>query len=81
MPDRPPTCIPYSPPGAHVYPKAFYTVQEVAQLLSFTPETIRDMILDRQLAALVIRKHRRHRLRIPAAELVRLLTPLSGRGK
>lgn len=76
-----PDCIPYSPPGAHIYPKAFYSVQEVATLLCVTSETVRDMVATGLLQALRIRRSKRTRYRIPATELVRMLTPLSGKRK
>ena len=81
MPKPSTACIPYTPPGTHCYPKAFYSVQEVAALLRFTSETVRDMIAAGQLAALRIRRSKRNRYRIPASELVRILTPLSGSRK
>lgn len=79
MDDQPPRL--YTPPGAHIYPKAFYSVQEVAQLLCYSDESIRDMIAIGQLKTLRITRPQRPRYRIPASELVRILTPLSRVGK
>lgn len=75
MSEQPPRL--YNPPGAHIYPKAFYTVQEAAQILCYSEESIRDMIASGSLHALSIRQRKRCRYRIPVAELVRVLTPLS----
>lgn len=81
MPEPSPACIPYSPPGAHIYPKAFYSVREAAALLSYSVESIRDMIAAGHIAALAIRPNRRCRYRIPVTEIIRILTPLRPKGK
>lgn len=80
MPEPLPTYIPYSPPGAHIYPKAFYSVPEAASLLGMTPRSLRTMLKDGLVRALCIHNAHRYRYRIPAAEIVRLLTPLRPRG-
>lgn len=76
MPEPLPDCIPYSPPGAHIYPKAFYSIREAAQLLHLSPQTVRAMVRQGQLRALSIQSYKRINYRIPVAELIRAITPL-----
>lgn len=71
-----PDCIPYSPPGAHIYPKAFYSIPEAAAMLRLSPQTIRGMIRDKSLRALQIRGRKRSAYRIPVSEVIRTITPL-----
>lgn len=71
----------YTPPGAHIYPKAFYSIQEASAILGVSEQTIRDRIKDKTLAAWSLGQRTRKRYRIPASEIVRSLTPYSAVGK
>jgi len=76
MPEPSTACIPYTPPGTHCYPKAFYSIREAAQLLHLSPQTVRAMVRQGQLRALSIQSYKRINYRIPVAELIRAITPL-----
>jgi excisionase family DNA binding protein len=59
-----------------VQPHAFYTVKDIAKLLGLSYRTVWNMACDGRIKALRLPKHKRSQLRIPATELVRLLTPV-----
>jgi excisionase family DNA binding protein len=55
------------------YPKPFYSLPEAAQLLGLHYSTLWAWIKDGRLQAAKLPSHKRSRIRVPAAELVRLL--------